>query len=141
MVMVHTTGPLCTCLCQLEVTPKPGRAINNPPRTLEGPHPPLWRWMARITEPATRGAPQSTAPAKPRPQTCAALGFMSINPQNPMGSGRWRGSWLWTRHGDSDHPTLGRSSGSVRQLRTPAAVRAWAAARAATLPQPTRWRR
>lgn len=89
MVMVHAMGPLCTCLCQLEVTSKPGRAINNPPRTLEGAHPPLWRWMARITEPATRGAPQSTAHAEPRPQTCAALGFASINPQNPMGLGRW----------------------------------------------------
>ena len=69
MVMVHARGPLCTCLCLLEVTPKPGTAINNPPRTLEGPHPPLWRCVARITKPTTRGRPKAVpAPSRdPRP--------------------------------------------------------------------------
>lgn len=87
------------------------------------------------------GEPSPSTPelAAQRP----GAGFASKNPIILCGQAYGGDTWLWTCNGDSDHPTLGLSPGSVRQLRTQAVVRAWQATQAitATPPRPTRWRR
>lgn len=152
VVRIHVSMPLYmgvyTCVCQLEVTPKPRIAITILPRSLDWwehahPNAPLYSWVAVITNSTSRGCTRALmAQLRQRPMARGTLRFTSINPTALCGQAYGGDTWLWTCNGDSDLPTLGFSPGSVKQLRTQAVVRAWAVAQAvtATPPLPTRWR-